>query len=289
MRQYLRVANVLEDRIDFADLKKMNFSPAEFEVYALQAGDILLNEGQSPELVGRPALFRGEVDGLCFQNHLIRFRAADHVDPDYALIVFRYYLHAGIFRQIARWSTNIANLGLARFRSLPFPVPSLEEQARIVAEARRRLDATAAQILAVEASLARLPEFELELLAAAVDGELAPQDPDDEPASELLRRLGPPQKSQGTLSLSVRRGDAMPKRRPRPTQQAEPTPDLAVVLRENGGSLPLPELFAQAGYNRDLPEHVELFYLALREALGSTIRLTGDAAENAELEVADAA
>jgi type I restriction enzyme S subunit len=81
----------------------------------------------------------------------------------------------------------------------------------------------------------------------------------------------------------------MQKRRPRPTQQAEPRPDLAAVLRENGGSLPLPELFAQAGYNRDLPEHVELFYLALREALDSTIRLKGDAAENAELEVTDAA
>jgi type I restriction enzyme S subunit len=117
-----------------------------------------------------------------------------------------------------------------------------------------------------------LPEFELELLAAAAAGELTPQDPNDEPSSELLQRLGPPRKTQATSSSSSRRGDTMPKRRS--TQQAEPTPDLAAVLKENGGSLPLPELFAQAGYNRDLPEHVELFYLALREALGGTIRLT---------------
>ena len=81
----------------------------------------------------------------------------------------------------------------------------------------------------------------------------------------------------------------MPKKRPGPTQQVEPTPDLATVLKENRGSLPLPELFAQAGYNRDLPEHVELFYLAVRDALGRTIRMTGKAAENAELEVAHAA
>jgi len=141
----------------------------------------------------------------------------------------------------------------------------------------------------VQASLARLPEFELELLAAAVAGELTPQDPHDEPSSELLRRLGPPRKTQATLPPSSRRGDSMPKRQPRPKQQAEPTPDLAAVLKESGGSLPLPELFAQAGYNRDLPEHVELFYLALRDALGSTIRLRGDAAENAQIEVADAA
>lgn len=289
MRPYLRVANVYEDRIDTSDILRMNFEPEEVAVYELRNGDVLLNEGQSPELVGRPAIYRGEIPGACFQNTLIRFRAGDGIEPEYALLVFRHYMHAGVFREIARWSTNIAHLGLERFRALPFPIPPREEQQRIAAEARRRLDATAAQILAVQASLARLPEFELELLAAAVAGELAPQDPDDEPSSELLRRLGPPPKTQATLSQSSRRDDAMPKKRPRPTQQAEPTPDLAAVLKENGGSLPLPELFAQAGYNRDLPEHVELFYLALREALGSTIHLTGDAAENAELEVADAA
>lgn len=287
MRPYLRVANVYEDRIDTSDILRMNFEPEEVAIYELQDGDVLLNEGQSPELVGRPAIYRGEVPGACFQNTLIRFRAGDGIEPEYALLVFRHYMHSGVFREIARWSTNIAHLGLERFRALPFPIPPRDEQQRIVAEARRRLDAIAGQTRAVQASLARLPEFELELLAAAVAGELTPQDPHDEPSSELLQRLGPPRKTQATLSSL--RGDTMPKRRPRPTRQAEPTPDLAAVLKENGGSLPLPELFAQAGYNRDLPEHVELFYLALRNALGGTIRLTGDAAENAELEVADAA
>jgi type I restriction enzyme S subunit len=289
MRPYLRVANVYEDRIDTSDILRMNFEPEEVAIYELREGDVLLNEGQSPELVGRPAIYRGEVPGACFQNTLIRFRSVDGIEPEYALLVFRHYMHSGVFRGIARWSTNIAHLGLERFRALPFPIPPRDEQQRIVAEARRRLDATAAQILAVQASLARLPEFELELLAAAIAGELAPQDPHDEPSSELLQRLGPPRKLHATISPSSRRGDTVLKRQPRSTQQAEPTPDLAAVLTEHGGSLPLPELFAQAGYNRDLPEHVELFYIALREALGSTIRLTGDAAENAELEVADAA
>ncbi len=55
-------------------------------------------------------------------------------------------------------------------------------------------------------------------------------------------------------------------------------------------SLPLPDLFALAGYNRDMPEHVELFYLALREGLGASLLLKGDdATENAKVEIADAA
>lgn len=288
IRPYLRVANVYEDRIDTTDILRMNFEPEEVAVYELRPGDVLLNEGQSPELVGRPAIYGGEVPGACFQNTLIRFRSNPDVTPEYALLVFRHYMHSGIFRQVARWSTNIAHLGLERFRALPFPAPPLEEQERIVAEARQRLDDTATQISAVRASLDRLPELEQELLAAAVAGDLVPQNPDDESASVLLLRLGPPHRDAREASKPRHRGERMPNKRSRPTQQAEPTPDLAAVLRDNGGTLALPELFSQAGYDRDLPEHVELFYLALRDALGRTIRLSGDAAENAELEAIDA-
>ena len=83
LRPYLRVANVFEDRIDTADVKEMNFPPDDFETYRLQHGDILLNEGQSLQLVGRPAMFRGELQSLCYQNTLIRFRASDTVMPDF--------------------------------------------------------------------------------------------------------------------------------------------------------------------------------------------------------------
>src|SRR5205823_552013 len=66
MRPYLRVANVYEDRIDLSDVKEMNFTPQEFDIYRLEPNDVLLNEGQSLELVGRPALYRGELPGACF-------------------------------------------------------------------------------------------------------------------------------------------------------------------------------------------------------------------------------
>lgn len=119
LRPYLRVANVLEDRIDTTEVYEMNFTPDEYKSYMLEHGDILLNEGQSLELVGRPAMFRDQVPGACFQNHLIRFRAGAAVDPEFALLVFLHYLHSGKFRSLARGSTNIANLGLERFRSMP--------------------------------------------------------------------------------------------------------------------------------------------------------------------------
>jgi type I restriction enzyme, S subunit len=97
MRPYLRAANVLEDRLDLSNVKWMNFTPAEFETFALRPGDILLNEGQAPDLLGRPAMYQGEIVECCFQKTLLRFRAKEGVLPDYALIVFRHYMRSGRF------------------------------------------------------------------------------------------------------------------------------------------------------------------------------------------------
>ena len=286
MRPYLRVANVFEDRIDTADVLRMNFERDVAAKYELAYGDILLNEGQSPELVGRAAIFRGEMPGACFQNTLIRFRAGRHVLPEFALLVFRRYLHSGVFRAIARWSTNIAHLGLRRFRGLPFPVPPLEEQERITAVARQQLDATASQTSAVLDSLAKIPDMERELLAAAVAGEVVAQDPDDEPAELLLARLGTPpipQRSRRRTGRTEMRMDRRSKGR-----SGEATVNLAAVLKEAGGSLSLPELYARANFERDQTEHVERFYLALRSQLGRSVRLAGSERENPTLEIGDA-
>lgn len=289
LRPYLRVANVFEDRIDTSEVHDMNFTPEEYPVYVLEHGDILLNEGQSLELVGRPAMFRNEVPGACFQNHLIRFRAGPAVDPEYALLVFMHYLHSGQFRTIARGSTNIANLGLARFRSMPFPLPPLAEQAMIVKEARRRLDIASSQAVAIRTSLDRIPEMERELLAAAVAGELVSQQSEDEPAAQLLDRLGEPSEDAAPAlaakKSSKAKGDTVKPKNPSSSKANKSKVQLSTLLKKAGRPLPLPELFALAGFDRDQPEQVEQFYLALRSELDRTIKQTGVEVENAMLEV----
>ncbi|MFC9346980.1 restriction endonuclease subunit S [Streptomyces albidoflavus] len=140
IRPYLRVANVFDDRLDLEELSTMSFAPEARLRYRLQAGDVLLCEGQSRELVGRCAMFNGEVEELYFQNHVIRFRPHKEVHPDFALLVFRAYQYGGVFGALARGTTNIVNLGLKRFRNLPFPVPPLEVQREIAERAREAQD-----------------------------------------------------------------------------------------------------------------------------------------------------
>jgi restriction endonuclease S subunit len=159
MRPYLRVANVFEDRIDTTDVMQMTFSDDEFERYRLQPGDVLLNEGQSPHLLGRPAIYRGQPPDVAFTNSLIRFRAGPGVTPEWALVVFRHYMRSRRFMHESRITTNIAHLSATRFSAIEFPVPPFTEQRRIVAaieEQLSRLDAGVAVLARARRNLKRM-------------------------------------------------------------------------------------------------------------------------------------
>src|SRR5688572_16701481 len=69
MRPYVRAANLTWNGLDLADVKEMNFSASESETYELHPGDVLVAEASgSAHEVGKPAVWRGEIDGCCFQN-----------------------------------------------------------------------------------------------------------------------------------------------------------------------------------------------------------------------------
>lgn len=136
---YLRVANVFDGYIDFGDVNEMPFKPKEIEKFRLKAGDILLNEGQSVELVGRCAMYADGPEDCCFQNTLIRYRAGPKTDADFALQLFRYCQAIGIFSKISVKTNSIAHLGVSRFAELELPFPPLPEQ-RKIAEILRTWD-----------------------------------------------------------------------------------------------------------------------------------------------------
>lgn len=155
-KKYLRVANIKDDAIAFGDIESMDFDEKHFEKYRLVDGDILVSEGQSPELLGQSAIFRGHYEPLCFQKTLHRFRARPGITtPEFAQIVFRAHVKSGLFRRIGSITINIGHLTLEKFKAAPFPLPPLAEQRRIVAEVDRRLSIVREVEAEVETNLKR--------------------------------------------------------------------------------------------------------------------------------------
>ena len=183
MKPYLRVANVFEDRIDASDIMEMHFEDADFDKYRLEVGDVLLNEGQSPEFLGRPAIYCGDPPSVAFTNSLIRFVAGPDVTPEWALLVFRRHMHAGRFMKESRITTNIAHLALGRLRSVEFPVPPLEVQDALVAATRAALGSVDRTMEQIRSAATRTTALRRAVLNEAFAGRLVSRDRGLEPVA----------------------------------------------------------------------------------------------------------
>ncbi len=144
-KPYLRVANVFDCFFDYSDVLSMDFDERDFETFRLQKGDILLNEGQSRELVGRCAIYDGAIDDCCFQNTLIRYRAGEDILSEYAFAYFQFCFNFGRFSAISGQTTSVAHLGADRFGSLRLPIPPKDIQREIAENDEQMRRVTAEQ------------------------------------------------------------------------------------------------------------------------------------------------
>jgi type I restriction enzyme S subunit len=201
--KYLRVANVFDGFIDTDDVLEMPFSAAEKERFLLKYGDILLNEGQSIELVGRSAIYQGTPEDCCFQNTLVRFRAGPRVYPEFAQLVFQQYLRTGVFASIALQTTSIAHLGAGRLVALKMPLPTKAEQ-EAIAKALSDADAlieSLEQLIAKKRQIKqgamqelltgkrRLPGFETKLDYKQTEVGVIPEDWDSPELGDILKSM----------------------------------------------------------------------------------------------------
>lgn len=189
-RPYLRVANVYANELLLSDVAEIGLTPSEFEKTRLQPGDLLIVEGNgSIDQIGRVAIWADEVADCCHQNHLIRWRAGPSVMPKFGL----YYLLSpegrGQIERVASSTTGLHTLSVSKVGALLMPLPTIDHQREIVRRVETLFsyaDRLEARLAAAQSAVDRLTPA---LLAKAFRGELVPQDPADEPASELLRRL----------------------------------------------------------------------------------------------------
>jgi type I restriction enzyme, S subunit len=171
MRPYLRAANVTWNGLDLSDVMSMNFSPSEAKEYELRPGDILLSEASgSPNEVGKPAVWRGEIDGCCFQNTLIRVRPSGALG---SYLYWHFYKDAltGDFGRAAR-GVGIHHLGSQGMSDWTVSLAPRDEQKRIVAEIEKQFTRIEAAVKALEAARQRTHLGRAAVLKAAAEGRL---------------------------------------------------------------------------------------------------------------------
>ena len=183
----LRMGNIQGGSIDWSDLVFTD-NESEIEKYELTYGDVLFNRTNSPELVGKTAIYNQGPRAI-YAGYLIRIKCTEELNPFY----LNYCLNSPMGRAYC-WSVKSdgvsqSNINAKKLAAFSFRLPSIEEQSEIV----RRVEKLFAFADRLEERLSQaqtaVQKLTSALLAKAFRGELVPQDPNDEPASELLKRL----------------------------------------------------------------------------------------------------
>lgn len=132
-RPYLRVANVKAEYLDLTDVATIMVTKEEAEKYALSPGELLMTEGGDRDKLGRGTIWNGEIPECLHQNHVFAVR----VNEKYMLTEYLSYLTASpvgrvYFDITAKKTTNLASTNSTTILQFTVPVPSLEEQQKIV-------------------------------------------------------------------------------------------------------------------------------------------------------------
>ena len=183
----LRTSNVrwLRFELDGMKLIDPNLS-AEYGRTVLRGGEVLANVRGT---LGGVAVATDEMAGWNVS------REVAVVPVDQALASSAYISLWIASDECQRWLTGVTKgvaytgINIEDLRTLPLKLPLKEEQFEIVRRVETLFafaDRLEARLKAAQTATGRLTPA---LLAKAFRGELVPQDPNDEPASELLRRL----------------------------------------------------------------------------------------------------
>jgi type I restriction enzyme, S subunit len=129
---YLRVANVLDGRFDLQEIKEIELLEEDYERYLIKTDDILLTEGGDPDKLGRGGIWKNQLQGLVFQNHLFRIRSKRLIVlPDFLAYYVQGTRAKYYFLSCAKQTTGIASINSSQIKATPILLPPLPEQKAI--------------------------------------------------------------------------------------------------------------------------------------------------------------
>lgn len=177
------------------DFETTKYVASDFNEKRLKADDVLFNNTNSPDLIGKTTAVPSKAVGLAFSNHMTRVAFANGVEPSFAahqlhyLWSSRYFLHRCV-KHVNQASISTTDLG----RTVPFVCPPTREQTRIVDKIDVLFAELEAGVESLERASARLSLYRQSVLKAAFEGRLTAdwraENPDKlEDSEALLKRI----------------------------------------------------------------------------------------------------
>lgn len=182
----LRMGNLQNGEIDWSNLMYTD-DKDDIEKYLLKKGDVLFNRTNSPELVGKTSIYRGEYPAI-YAGYLIKLDYGKDIIGEYLNYMMNSTKAKHYCYTVKTDGVSQSNINAKKIGAFEIPVPTIEEQQEIV-NILDRLLAKYNKIKNLEQQLEKIELLKKAILAKAFRGELGTNNPDEESAENLLKEI----------------------------------------------------------------------------------------------------
>jgi type I restriction enzyme S subunit len=166
----LRMGNLQRGKLEWGNLV-FTSDKDEIAKYLLEEGDVLFNRTNSPELVGKTSIYRGERKSI-YAGYLIRVKGSDELNSEFLNILLNSPDAKSYCMTIKSDGVSQSNINAQKLRAFSFNNPSYEEQLQIVRRVEELLAFTDQIEQQVKNAQGRVNNLTQSILAKAFRGEL---------------------------------------------------------------------------------------------------------------------
>ena len=184
--KFLRITDIQDGVVNWADVPFCKISDTDFERYAVSKNDIMI--ARTGATTGKSYLIVDDVRAV-FASYLIRIKIkSPRLQPQYLYGFMQSQIYWG---QITEFSAGLAQPGVnaKKLKEIILSIPSVPEQTEIVCILDDLLAKEKQAKEAAEGVLEQIDLIKKSILARAFRGELGTNDPSEESAVELLKRV----------------------------------------------------------------------------------------------------
>lgn len=189
---YIKMYNLRNQKIDF-DFKpqyiKAEVHNGKLQRSRTEVGDLIMNIVGPP--LGKLAIIPPSLPQANFNQAAVLIRPLLH-KPILTKYLFYYLSEMSEIDSIStKGSAGQVNISLTQSQNMKIPLPPLSEQNKIIKEIEYYFDLISIIEQGQSDLQTIIKQAKNKIIDRAIHGKLVPQDPNDEPASELLKRINP--------------------------------------------------------------------------------------------------